>query len=72
MITRRSVPSLVANVAVGELISLDDSTNSSDVNADSVLCATDPKVHHQPFILHKLSVNLSILYALIIHTPLTL
>ncbi|CAH3155315.1 unnamed protein product [Porites lobata] len=43
MITRRSVPSLVANVAVGELISLDDSTDSSDVNADSVLCATDPK-----------------------------
>ena len=72
MITRRSVPNLVANVAVGELISLDDSTNSSDVNADSVLCATDPKVHHQPPIIHKLSLNLSILYTLIIHTPLTL
>ena len=72
MITRRSVPSLVANVAVGELISLGDSTNSSDVNAGSVLCATDPKVHHQPSIIHKLSLNLFILYTLIIQTPLTL
>lgn len=53
MITRRSAPSLVADVAVGELISLDDSTNSSDVIAGSVPCTTDAKVHQQPSIIHK-------------------
>lgn len=52
MITRRSAPSLVADVTVGELISLDDSTNSSDVTAGSVPCTTDDKVHQQPSI-HK-------------------